>query len=287
MKRLAQIVWLAAAAAAPAALAQAPGSRSTAPTLGRPTQPAAARSGTAPAADGAVTLPNLAERNGWPSPVADTMRYGSVLFDNLEYRAGGSAPNFARWDMLGWYGGDVNRLWVRSEGDYAPSSKGERNPDLQVLYGRLIAPFFDATIGLRQQWMRIDGQTRQRTFAVIGLQGLAPYRFEFEPSLFISQNGDVSARVTATYDVLFTQRLVLQPRIEVNAAGRSVERFGVGSGMNDLDLGLRLRYEIVREFAPYIGVTYTRTYGRAAEMRRAEDAPVSQWKLVAGVRIWY
>lgn len=234
-----------------------------------------------------LTLPNLSERAGWPSPVADSMRYGSVLVDNLEYRAGGRAPDAARWDMVAWYGGDVHRLWIKSEGEYAPSSRGERNPDLQLLYGRLIAPFFDFQVGLRQQWMRIDGQQRQRTFAVLGLQGLAPGRFEFEPLLFVATDGDVSARVTATYDMLLTQRLVLQPRAEFNAASRTVERFEVGRGVNDLELGLRLRYEMAREFAPYLGVSYGRSYGRAAEMRRAEEAPINQWKVVAGVRLWY
>lgn len=235
---------------------------------------------------GVKTLPNLADRPGWPEPVADTMPFRSVLFDVLEYRAGEGA-DFARWDVLGWYGGDYQRLWFKSQGSRNFPSRLGGDAEVQVLYGRLIAPFFDFQAGLRydRQWGP-DG-SRGRALAAIGVQGLAPYRFEVEPTLFVSQNGDVSARFTASQDILFTQRLILQPRFETNAAVQTVRRFGVGRGLNDVEAGLRLRYELRREFAPYIGVSWRRSFGETARFLRSEGRDADTWQVLAGVRLWF
>lgn len=122
---------------------------------------------------------------------------------------------------------------------------------------------------------------------MVGFTGLAPYWFEVEPALFVSENGDVSARLSATYDALLTQRLVLQPRLDVNVALQDVPKFGVGSGFNNVELGLRLRYEIKREFAPYVGVTWSRQLGATADLARGTGAKVDEVRLVAGVRLWW
>ena len=171
--------------------------------------------------------------------------------------------------------------WVRS----ANRLGGEA--EVQTLYGRLIAPFWDFQVGVRYDEFSGAGFDRSRGFAVIGLQGLAPYRFEVEPALFISQDGDVSARLTTTYEVLLTQRLILQPRLDFDAAVQAAEKFGVGEGINSLGLGLRLRYEIRREFAPYLGVTWLRRFGETADISRSEGGRAEDIAVVVGVRLWF
>ena len=162
--------------------------------------------------------------------------------------------------------------WLKSEGDWRTSGESGGEAEIQALYGRLIAPFWDFQIGLRyDQFSGLDFD-RSRAFAVIGLQGLAPYRFEVEPSLFISEDGDVSARLTATYEVLLTQRLILQPRLDFDAALRAAGQFGGGKGVNSVGLGMRLRYEITREFAPYFGIHWLRRFGDTADLARSDDA---------------
>lgn len=242
----------------------------------------------APATPGAgvATLPNLADRAGWPEPVADRMPFGSLLFDLLEYRTG-EGTDFAPWDVLGWRGGDYQRVWFKSEGTRNFPSRAGGDAEVQVLYGRLIAPFFDFQAGLRYDRQWGPGGSRGRALAAIGVQGLAPYRYEVEPTLFISQDGDVSARFTASQDILFTQRLILQPRFETNAAVQSVPRFGVGKGLNDVELGLRLRYEIRREIAPYVGISWKRSFGETATFMRADGGKAAVWQALAGVRLWF
>ena len=157
-------------------------------------------------------------------------------------------------------------LFRSSEGGWRTSGERGGEFDAQALYGRLIAPFWDFQVGLRYGQFSGAGFDRSRGFAVIGLEGLALYWFEVETALFISQDGDVSANLTATYDLLLTQRLILQPRLDLDAAVQSAEKFGVGSGVNSIGLGLRLRYEITREFAPYIGVQWLRQFGETADI---------------------
>jgi copper resistance protein B len=223
----------------------------------------------------------------WPEPVEDSMRFRSLLIDQLEYRMKNRADNTLRWDVQGWYGGDYNRLSLKSEGEWRTSGERGGEAEVQALYSRLIAPFWDFQVGLRYDQFSGAGFDRSRGFAVIGLQGLARYRFEVEPALFISQDGDLSARLTATYDTLLTQRLILQPRLDLDAAVQSVERFGVGEGLNSLGLGLRLRYEIRREFAPYIGVQWLRRFGETADISRRGGGRAEDIAVVFGVRLWF
>ena len=229
--------------------------------------------------------PGVVGKN-WPEPVEDHMRFGYLLVNQLEYQVGDSA-NSVGWDAVGWYGGDYNRLWLKTEGEWRTSGERGGDAEVQALYGRLIAPFWDFQIGLRYDQFSGAGFDRSRGFAVIGLQGLARYRFEIEPALFISQDGDVSARLTATYDVLLTQRLILQPRLDFDAAVQSAEKFGVGEGVNSIGLGLRLRYEIRREFAPYIGVQWRQEFGETADILRRGGGRAEDIAVVFGVRLWF
>ena len=222
----------------------------------------------------------------WPKPVEDSMRFGYLLVDQLEYQMWKGDDTF-RWDITGWYGGDYNRLWLKTEGEWRTSGERGGEAEVQALYGRLIAPFWDLQVGLRYDQFSGAGFDRSRGFAVIGLQGLARYRFELEPALFISQDGDVSARLTATYDLLLTQRLILQPRFDFDAAVQSVEKFGVGEGINSIGLGLRLRYEITREFAPYIGVQWRQEFGETADISRRGGGRADDIAVVFGMRFWF
>lgn len=233
-----------------------------------------------------ASVTGMAAEPGWPEPVEDNPVLGLLLVDQLEYR-NGDGPDTLNWDAQGWVGTDYNRLWLRTEGKDRRSGTSGGKWEAQALYSRLVAPFWDFQAGLRYDRLYGSGQDRDRGFAVIGFEGLAPYWFEVTPALFVSQDGDVSARFSATYDLLFTQRLILQPRFEVNAAAQRVEEFDVGRGINDVGLGLRLRYEIKREFAPYIGVSWTRKLGDTADMARSEGGETSDFAVVAGLRFWF
>lgn len=222
----------------------------------------------------------------WPSPVADREVYSFFLFDLFEYQAGRNADGL-RWDVVGWVGGDYDRLWLKTEGAHQPSGEDSGEADLQILYGRLISPFWDFQAGVRREWLYSAGPDKTRDFIVIGVQGLAPYWFELEPALFISEDGDISARFTAEFDLLFTQRLILQPRFETEFAFQEVEEFGVGQGINDVELGLRLRYEFRREFAPYLGISWRRDVGETADLTRRDGEDVEDFSLVGGVRMWF
>lgn len=257
------------------------------PATGEAANPPAAPPATPPATtQGGTTLPNLSDRSGWPEPVADSETFSFVLLDLLECRTSGGAGD-VRWDVYGWRGGDRNRFWFKSEGQQQTASKsGEL--EFQALYGRLIAPFYDFQIGLRYDQRRgRRGGTAARVSAAIGLQGLAPYRYEIEPVLFVSHKGDLSARFTASRDVLLTQRAILQGRFETNVAAQKGERFRIGAGLNDVSLGLRLRYEIRREFAPYFGVSWTRRFAGTADFARQDGESIKQLSFVSGVRMWF
>ena len=222
-----------------------------------------------------------------PEPVEASMIHSFLLAEILEYRVNSSGPDTFRWDIFGWVGTDWNRIWYKTEGSQQLGGGQKGDGDLQLLYGRLIAPFWDFQIGARTEQSLGTGRADARTYAVIGFQGLAPYLFDVEPSLFISDQGQVSARLTVSFDLLLTQRLVLQPRFEGTAAIQSDEKRGMGDGLNETDLGLRLRYEIRREIAPYVGVSWLRQYGETASMSRRDGDLTDSISLVAGVRLWW
>lgn len=210
--------------------------------------------------------------------VADEEVFTFLQVERFEYRAS-DGKDLLNWEAQGWAGTDTNKGWLKSEGEKLVDGKVE-DAEVQLLYSRMIAPFWDVQVGGRYD-VRPDPS---RGFAVFGVQGLAPYFFEVDTAGFVSEDGDVSVRLEVEYEFLLTQRLILQPSTEFNFAVQEVERLGVGRGLNDVELGLRLRYEIVREFAPYIGVSWERKVGRTADFARREGEDIDSLALVAGVR---
>jgi copper resistance protein B len=223
------------------------------------------------------------QRPSMAPPVHDNPIWAFILVDQLE-NAFSHGEDQLQWNALGWVGGDYNRLWFNLEGAYPYGGKLQ-DADAQLLYGRLIAPYWDLQAGVRYSRLLPGGPDRGS--AVLALQGLAPYWFETQIAAFVSHKGEVSARIEAEYDLLFTQRLIAQPRFETNLSAQRVEELGVGRWANDVELGLRLRYEIMREIAPYVGVSWTRALGQSADFARAREGEVSKLSALAGVRLWY
>lgn len=208
-----------------------------------------------------------------------------LLFDELEVAAGRDGRPVGL-NAVGWIGGAYNRLWARSEGEYA-TSRGDGEGDVEVFYGHLVHPYWDALIGARVDARWGNGTHRSRQLLAVGLQGLAPLRFEFEPTVYLSTKGDVSARLETSYQFLFTQRVVAEPELKLNVAGQSVPEFNIGSGLTDIELGTRIRYEIRREVAPYIGLSWSRAAGSTAGLiRRAGGSPNGGLAAVVGARLW-
>jgi len=211
-----------------------------------------------------------------------------LLFEKLEYVPDvGNRPLV--FDVIGWWGGAYDRLWIRAEGEQVTSGSGGE-VELELLYGRLISPFFDAFIGARvdRGWGGADGADGEtRVLLSVGLEGLAPLWWELSPTLFVSQDGDISAQLEASYALLLTQRLVLEPRVELTASFHDVSEVGIAAGLNDLELGARMRYELHRKFAPYVGLSWLRRLGGTADLVRLLGQPAGEVSLVAGLRLWY
>lgn len=204
-----------------------------------------------------------------------------ISFNLAEYQARKGRDGF-RWDGEAWYGGDINRLTIKSEGE-GVFGEGVEGAEVQALYSRAIGPYFNAQAGIRQDL----GPGPDRTYATIGFEGLAPYWFEVEGALFLSNKGDLLGRLEGYYDQRITQKLILQPMAELNFSAQDVPETGTGSGLSDVELGLRLRYEIVREFAPYVGVEWARKVGDTARFARAAGEDASGVSFVMGIRAWF
>lgn len=207
--------------------------------------------------------------------------FGTVLFNLAEYQVRNGRDGY-RWDGEGWFGGDINRLTVKTEGE-GTFREGVDGAEVQALYSRAVGPYFNLQAGVRHDFK----PTPTRTYATIGFEGLAPYMFEVEGAAFISPQGDVLARLEGYYDQRITQRFILQPRVEFNLAAQNMPRQRIGAGLTDAELGLRLRYEITRRFAPYVGVSYEAKTGRTADYARADGKRPTSTSLVAGVRFGF
>lgn len=232
-----------------------------------------------------IPVPSEADRQAAFPPldghrVHDSAINTFVLLDHLEYQNADEGSTLA-WDALGWVGGDINRLWVRSEGER--TNGVTEDAELQVLYGHSIGPWWDVVAGVRQDFKPESPQT----WAAFGIQGMALYDFEAQATAFIGENGQTAARLEGEYDILLTNRLILQPTAEANVYGKNDPERGVGSGLANTEVGLRLRYEIVRQFAPYIGVTWSRSYGNTADFIRDEGGDADEARFVAGIRLWF
>jgi copper resistance protein B len=207
--------------------------------------------------------------------------FSFVMFNLAEYQPRRGSDGF-RWDGEGWYGGDINRLTIKTEGE-GQFGRGVEEAEIQALYSRAIDPYFNAQIGVRQDL----GRGPKRTYATLGLEGLAPYWFDVEGAVFLSDKGDVLARLEGYYDQRITQRLVLQPRAELNLAAQDVPASRIGSGLSSVELGLRLRYEFQRQFAPYVGVSWERKIGQTGRYARVDGEHSTSKGLVAGIRFWF
>jgi len=205
-----------------------------------------------------------------------------ILADRFEVKIGESDPALAL-DAQGWWGGDRNKLWLKTETEYSFDEGEFEEAEVQALWSRAISRYFDFQAGMRHDF----SPDPSRTYAVLGVQGLAPYWFEVDAALFISDKGDVSARLEAEYELMLTQRLILQPSAEADISFQTVNALTTGEGLSSIELGARLRYEIKRELAPYIGVHWTRDLGETADFTRADGEDPSVASFVAGVRFWF
>lgn len=212
----------------------------------------------------------------------DDQYFTLVKIDQLEYRFQ-DGDDIVSWEGQGRIGDDKNKLTFKTEGEYVPKDEVFEGAEVQLLYQRLISDFFDAQVGVRHD-IKPDPS---RTFGVIGVNGLAPQWFETDASFFVSNKGDASFRLEAEYELLLTQQLVLEPSGELNVAFSDDEAIGVGAGLSDVELGLRLRYEIWREFAPYIGVNWERKIGKTSDFARDEGEDPDVFSIVTGIRVFF
>ena len=203
-----------------------------------------------------------------------------IFADRLEYQSNEGEPAFL-WEGQAWFGGDIDKVWVKMKGEYLPGPNEFEEAEVQALYSRATSSYFDVQLGYRY-----DAEP-ERHFAVFGVQGLAPYGLEIDATAFVSEDGDVSTRLEAEYELFLTQKLILQPRTELDFAARDVPELGVGSGLSTVEVGLRLRYEFRREVAPHIGVSYRRIFGETADFARAAGHDVETTSFVAGLRFWF
>ncbi len=206
--------------------------------------------------------------------------FALLQVDQLESFAGRDEHG-QRWELHGWYGNDDDKLLARSEGERSGGRVAEG--DIEALWSHAVAAYWDTTLGMRHDL----GDGRRRDWLAVGVRGLAPYWFEVEATGYVGRSGRTAALLRADYDVLFTQRLILQPELEVNLYGRDDPVHGVGRGLSDVQAGVRLRYEIRRELAPYVGVQFVRRLGRTADFARAAGQPVSDRQVVVGLRLWF
>jgi copper resistance protein B len=203
-----------------------------------------------------------------------------VLFDQLEWqgRSGGNGVNV---DSRGWLGRDRHRLWFRAEGDGSRDRVDEAQA--HVLYGRQVSRWWDVVAGVRQDFRPGPAQT----WAAVGIQGLAPFWFDIEATAYVGASGRTHARVEIEYELLLTNRLVVQPLFEAELVGKSDPERGIGTGLSTTDLGFRLRYELKREVAPYAGVTWSNKWGETADFAAAAGERTGGPRFVTGLRVWF
>ena len=204
----------------------------------------------------------------------------TVILDQMEMREAAGDNSFS-WDGEGWLGYDLQKFWVKTEGERTAGNTDDA--ELQFLYSKAIDRYWDFQLGVRYDFE----PSPSRSWAVIGVKGLAPYFFDIDAALFIGESGRTALRFEAEYELLLTQRLILTPDIEINLYGKNDSITGIGSGLSDIEAGLRLRYEIRREFAPYIGINWSRLFGNTADFARTAGESTSETQFVIGLRAWF
>lgn len=209
----------------------------------------------------------------------DNAPYSFILLDQLEWRQV-NGQDAQVWEFQAFYGNDYNKIWLETEGERVDGEAGGR---VELMWDRIISSWWSFQTGVRQDF----GEGPSRTWADFGIQGLAPHFFEIDAAVYVGEQGRTAARFSGEYNMLLTQRLILQPEIEFELYGKDDPENGIGSGLSDMEVGLRLRYEIRREFAPYIGVHWERKFGKTADFARAEGEDESDLVFVAGLRAWF
>ena len=256
----------------------------SAPTASAPPvlpPPAAAFSGPEHAADGVYGTPSMAEaREDLRREHGDLPAY-KVFFDRIETRVrGGSDAYLVEGEA--WYGGDIDKVWVKTEleGEWG---EGVEGAEVQGLWSHAIDPWFDLQAGVRYDARR----GADRAHLVLGVQGLAPYWWEVDGAVFLSNKGEVTARAEAEYDLRITQKLILQPRAEVDLSLQDIPELQIGAGLTSAAIGARLRYQVTPLFAPYVGVEYERAFGETRRILRQHGEDPGGLNLLAGVRVWF
>lgn len=238
----------------------------------------------APPAEAAGVGPR--HQPGWPVPATEDT-YGQLLFDRLEYQAG-DEEDLWLWDAQAFWGGDRQRFWIETEGeDIDASGAGGELERLDLFYGRLMGRFWELRAGAGYQTTYGPGPDVDRSSLVVGVQGMAPYWFEVDARLRLDEDGNLGLEAETEYDWRLTQDWILQGRAETGVAFDEVEAFGVGEGVTGLTLGLRLRYHVRPEIAPYLGVTWSDRFGDTADLLEAEGEDTESSALVAGLRWWF
>lgn len=243
--------------------------------------PPAALSGPAHAADVYVPGEDMKHARQMVTGEMGGLKTTVLMLDRLELQSGKGGDGWA-WEGGLRSGGDIDRLWVKTEGE-GELGGGIGDAEVQALWSHAIGPWFDLQAGVRQQFL----SGPDRTQLAVGLQGLAPYMFDISAAAFVSTQGELTAKVGAEVDQRLTQRLILQPRVEANLSAQDVPATGLGSGVTSLQTGVRLRYEIRREFAPYVGVEWQKQFGRTAAMTRAAGGNADRIVALAGLRAWF
>ena len=263
--------------ATPSAPAPAPPPAAAAP------QPERARDtiGTRSRADSDAPRPPEITSGPMSMPVADDMIFHQVLIDQLEYTRTRHGGRGLAWDMHAWVGRDSNRLWLKWEGE-REEGRTEDNR-IELLWSRPVAAFWDLQAGVRHD----ATEGARRNWLAVGVQGVAPYWFDIEATAYVGGSGRTAFRAAVEYTFVLAQRTFLAPELELNFHGKTDQARGVGSGLSDASFGVRLRHELRREFAPYIGVNWNRRFGRTADLARAAGESVRQFEWVAGVRAWF
>ena len=210
----------------------------------------------------------------------DRRRFGKVMLDELEWQDSDDGSAF-EWDAAAWYGGDFNKLRIEAKGKRSAGETHESRTELT--FERIVSPWWSLRAGARHD----AGVGPARDWAALGIAGLAPGFVEVEVAVYLGESGRSALRLTTQYDLLLTQRLILQPEAELNAYGRDDAARLIGSGISDLTVGLRLRYELRREFAPYLGVIWAAHFGDSADLRRAADEADKEVRLMVGIRAWF
>lgn len=237
--------------------------------------------GSLPSSDGSAGKPiHVDGMNMDIMEMNDDPLIAKFMLDKLEYVHGDQADSMV-WDGRLRLGYDLNKLWIRSEGQRAQGKT--QDADAELLWGHTYATYWDVMTGIRHDF----GTGPSRDWAALGIQGLAPYKFDVEATAYVGTSGRAAMRLKTAYDLLLTQRMVLTPELDANLYTKDDIERGIGAGLSDTSLGLRLRYEIRREFSPYIGVNYVQKYGKTADIARTNGDPAHDLQLVAGVHIWF